>query len=839
MVASASTSAAGHDPAFADYHLVEFAIRSLKVKDLKNLIGDVNKAFSGTNYLRLSGNKAELANRIIGVLVERKAARDVRGFQMFKELVVENGGHIPTTSSAGNAARAKGSVGGIPAEKANGSSPYGGAFPSAATTASSTPASMTARSVAAINSASRVNFKSSPFWEIKHFISNMVMCPEAPTNTDRKNATIYVSFNNDHISLLKRTDVTYQARLFCTTHESYAVALSGRFPAPVEFPLTCEARVNGYPLSTNLRGSKKNAGRVPPPNLNKDGHLIFQPQRQNRIELTYTNCQKKHVLIVGLCEVTSAEVLVERLRKKAYRSKEEVLSSMKKAAEDDDIQAGSATMSLKCPLSYMRMTTPCRSNQCPHVQCFDALSFFSVNEQSPSWSCPVCNQTIKPEDVLMDGYVDDILKRVSDDHDSVIVEPDGSWRTQDGKIASDGYAAAPAVAAGLGSASVPATSSAEPRSEAGREASSSRGPPTDNIVILDSPSPPPTGPLAPAATASRPPAPAPITAATGSSMPPAGPAAATAAAGAGPEVGAGSDSSGGRPPSNRPAPEPTVIDLTFSDSDEDGPVPPVRPRQPPPAAPPASMQPPFTFTAGAGIPPAAMAASMMGRAPLNGHLTNGSSNGGLGVSEAAAARRYSQDARAGASAAERDGTDPPSDEDAVRRPGKRARVEAAQGAGSGRPRNQLLESEDSPVPRSAAGSGGGSSMANGNAASAGGPSAGSSGGRDDGGSGTSQRYLLPNAGSTRPDLEARPHRLPDRRTNRPSYPISYLDTDIGNDAETRNGWGSSPLSAYHEAQGRGARDMRNSAWGDDSRDNSRAYEAGGGRDTYFADDDWW
>lgn len=54
-------------------------------------------------------------------------------------------------------------------------------------------------------------------------------------------------------------------------------------------------------------------------------------------------------------------------------------------------------------LSYMRMTTPCRSIRCTHIQCFDAQSFFSVNEQTPSWLCPVCNKILVPDEVIMDG----------------------------------------------------------------------------------------------------------------------------------------------------------------------------------------------------------------------------------------------------------------------------------------------------------------------------------------------------------------------------------------------------------------------------------------------------
>ena len=318
-----------------------------------------------------------------------------------------------------------------------------------------------------------------------------MQCPEAPTQADRKNIALFVTIDPEQAKQLQTPQ--YQLRLFCTTMEAHAASLSGRNPATVEFPLTCEARVNGQPLSINLRGSKKNIGRVPPPNLNKDKMLSMATGRPNRIELTYTNAPKRHVLVAAICEVTSVETLVERLRSKQLKSKEDLLSRMRQEAEDDDIEAGAATMSLKCPLSYMRITTPCRSTHCSHVQCFDAYSFFSVNEQSPSWACPVCHKNIKVEDLFMDGYVNEILQKVPQDEESVIVEPDGSWRTSDGKISSSGTAQATPAAEGtplqdrlLG------RESEETKPSIGGSAKpngATRASP-EEIVLLDSPSPP-------------------------------------------------------------------------------------------------------------------------------------------------------------------------------------------------------------------------------------------------------------------------------------------------------------------------------------------------------------
>lgn len=62
-------------------------------------------------------------------------------------------------------------------------------------------------------------------------------------------------------------------------------------------------------------------------------------------------------------------------------------------AEDKDIVATSSIMSLKCPLSTLRMEVPCRSNVCNHNQCFDATSYLQLQEQAPTWTCPICNKS--------------------------------------------------------------------------------------------------------------------------------------------------------------------------------------------------------------------------------------------------------------------------------------------------------------------------------------------------------------------------------------------------------------------------------------------------------------
>jgi len=58
---------------------------------------------------------------------------------------------------------------------------------------------------------------------------------------------------------------------------------------PIEFPPTCEVRVNQVQLSANMKGLKKKPGTAPPADLGKQ--VRTQPGVQNRVEMVYVNSQ--------------------------------------------------------------------------------------------------------------------------------------------------------------------------------------------------------------------------------------------------------------------------------------------------------------------------------------------------------------------------------------------------------------------------------------------------------------------------------------------------------------------------------------------------------------------
>lgn len=94
-----------------------------------------------------------------------------------------------------------------------------------------------------------------------------------------------------------------------------------------------------------------------------------------------------------------------------------------KQNSDPDFEASSMGLSLKDPvrrsqfrsiriaddrlrqLTLARIKVPIRSISCNHVSCFDASTFLMINEQTPSWKCPICSNVLRYEDLAVDGSV--------------------------------------------------------------------------------------------------------------------------------------------------------------------------------------------------------------------------------------------------------------------------------------------------------------------------------------------------------------------------------------------------------------------------------------------------
>ncbi|KAF9229229.1 hypothetical protein BS17DRAFT_771202 [Gyrodon lividus] len=436
--------------AWTDFDNLRHTVKHNTVDKLKQILTGFNDQCH--TVFAKSGKKQELIDRIVHQMDAWRQSNNVEKWTKAQAILYQ-----VRTSGVYSQSRMAGPAGTQPIQSMS-TTPYESTTMRVGFTATSTgrydpyaPPRMPPPPVSAASTSSvskpAMRFKPSPFFRVDQQVSGIAECPESTSSTDRKQQSLTFTLNSEQTVKLSSTSAKYQLRLYCTTstyHNPNAAFRSPAGPCPIEFPPTCEVRVNGTSLQANLKGLKKKPGTAPPADLGK----MVRTTGQNRVEMVYVNSQqpvqpKKFYMTVLLVEVTTVAQLVNRLEKGNFCSSEDVLAKMVKASNDDDeIVAGPQKMSLKCPLSFMRVQTPCRSVLCVHPQCFDATSWLSCMEQTTTWLCPVCEKVLNPDDLIIDGYFDEILKETSEDADDVIVENDGQWHTSDNKFASPAWRAA-------------------------------------------------------------------------------------------------------------------------------------------------------------------------------------------------------------------------------------------------------------------------------------------------------------------------------------------------------------------------------------------------------------
>ncbi|ATY59570.1 Zinc finger domain-containing MIZ-type [Cordyceps militaris] len=129
----------------------------------------------------------------------------------------------------------------------------------------------------------------------------------------------------------------------------------------------------------------------------------------------------------GSHELYTVAELAKGISTRRRIPKDSVIAELNQKAQDPDVVATSSVLSLKCPLSYMRLDVPCRGMSCSHIQCFDATSYLQLQEQGPQWLCPICNKSTPYDQLAVDEYVQDILDNTPKALEGVTIEPNGRW----------------------------------------------------------------------------------------------------------------------------------------------------------------------------------------------------------------------------------------------------------------------------------------------------------------------------------------------------------------------------------------------------------------------------
>lgn len=199
-------------------------------------------------------------------------------------------------------------------------------------------------------------------------------------------------------------------------------------PVDVAFPNQLEVKVNGDDVKWNFKGLKNKPGSTKPADLTDK--IRRKAGYPNQLSVTYALTQKRFAFNICLAKHISADELTQRIKEGRHGggiiSKQRVLDEMKSAA-DDELGVTSVRMSLKDPISTLRITLPVRSTVCKHIQCFDGSMFLQLQDQAPQWSCPVCNKNVNYEQLCIDKYFEEILLKTPKSIEKVDLEADGQW----------------------------------------------------------------------------------------------------------------------------------------------------------------------------------------------------------------------------------------------------------------------------------------------------------------------------------------------------------------------------------------------------------------------------
>lgn len=266
-----------------------------------------------------------------------------------------------------------------------------------------------------------VYFNESPFYRLKRLVHGSPKL--APASQHRGTCNIEFVLNPQEQQLLAGG---YQLMLFSGVYNEKEASK----PVHIRFPLPMELYFNKTQVTLNFRGIKNREGTARPANLTD---LVRQPPMNNALEVVYAFQTKTFLLYCYIVETVSPEALFAKILKDAPRIlKQATISQLKKEFEEsqnnDDIMELTTKISLRCPLSYMRMKVPARSERCQHVQCFDCLSFIQSQSQVTTWTCPICNIPLKLKDLMVSDYMVDILKVTDEAVDNVEILHDGGWK---------------------------------------------------------------------------------------------------------------------------------------------------------------------------------------------------------------------------------------------------------------------------------------------------------------------------------------------------------------------------------------------------------------------------
>ncbi|CBZ56311.1 Suppressor of variegation 2-10, isoform E,related [Neospora caninum Liverpool] len=216
-------------------------------------------------------------------------------------------------------------------------------------------------------------------------------------------------------------------------------------PLYQSWPKTMNIVVNGRVEETVAAPSWEHKRRDMPIPITQ-----YLKNSRNRIEFTWTNYDEPQVFHIGvfLCDSRTPDSLSKQVWQCGQLNEPEaekrVLDIINNRTgnsgksddsdDDDDVMCLEVTRRIKllCPVTFTRIEVPCRGRACMHLQCYDLAGYLLVTKNTKAfntrWKCPECHLYVRPDELVIDGFVQKILSGTDEDATVVELQADASFR---------------------------------------------------------------------------------------------------------------------------------------------------------------------------------------------------------------------------------------------------------------------------------------------------------------------------------------------------------------------------------------------------------------------------
>lgn len=270
-----------------------------------------------------------------------------------------------------------------------------------------------------VSKEAKLLFHQLPFFSLKKLVNSSELTLDA-----NKNRTVRsVKFDLSPQELQVALGPNRRFLLFCgipgvsPTQRVYLL-----YPNPVEI------HVNNTQIKLNLRGIKGKPETVSPVDLTD----LLRP-RGNSLDVVYINTTENYHLHIFIAEAHSSETLLKQVLEQPHIQRALTVAEIQReyqTDDDEDMVIATSSISLRCPLSYTKMKYPTKGIFCNHIQCFDGLYFLQLQQQIPTWTCPICNKKLTLDHLSISDYYMEVLGATSSVVELVTLNKDGTWEAE-------------------------------------------------------------------------------------------------------------------------------------------------------------------------------------------------------------------------------------------------------------------------------------------------------------------------------------------------------------------------------------------------------------------------